>query len=51
MNDDCTDDADSCPCPDCVTWRDNRESEEPDFGAGTFRQQYEAAWHNNQRLT
>lgn len=32
-SDDCTEDAETCECPDCRTWRDNREGPEPNSEA------------------
>ncbi len=47
----CTENAETCECPECRSWRDNREGPEPSYDTPTLQEQYEAAWHEKRRLT
>lgn len=45
-DDGCSDDPETCECPACRTWRDNREAPEPDGEA--FRGGEAAAYEREQ---
>lgn len=44
----CTEDAESCPCPECRSWRDNREPGDADGEA--FRGGEAAAYEREQQV-